>query len=304
MSKITVTILGTTAGAPTKERNHAAIYVTHDDGNAVSLLFDCGEGTQRQIMRSGLDLLGIDAVFITHWHGDHSLGIAGMVDTMGFDGRDKPLTVYSPEPVRLKRALNVTRSMHKFRVDGRGVPAKGNSVRRVFVSERFGVFSVPVKHGVPAVAYAIIEDKKVRVDTVRATVLGLPREGEIYKELKEKGRVRYNGKTVLLSEVSTEEEGKKVVYSGDTEICPNLRRLVRGADLLIQDCTYFCEEGFEKPYLHASLPDVIKMAREEGVKRTVLTHISRRHTDKTVLESMLRGAAGLEVAEDMYTVRL
>lgn len=304
MSKITATILGTTAGAPTKDRGHAALYVSYDDGEKTSLLFDCGEGTQRQIMRAGLDLLGLDAVFISHWHGDHCLGIPGMVDTMGFDGRDVPLKIYSPEPARVKRALSVTRSMRKFPVIAATAPARGSSARKIFDGGRFEIYSVPVKHGVPAVAYALIEKEKVRIDVEKAVSLGLPERGEIYKELKEKGRVRFSGKTIMLRDISSIDKGKKMVYSGDTEVCPALCELVRGADLLIQDCTYFCEEGFEKPYLHASLPDVICMAREEAVKRTVLTHISRRHINVPDLKAMIKDIYGFEVAEDLYTVVL
>ncbi len=299
MSKITVTILGTTAGAPTKDRGHAALHISHDDGERFSCLFDCGEGTQRQLMRAGINLMDIDNIFVTHWHGDHCLGLAGLIDTMGFDGRERPLYVYSPEPRRLSTFLAVTRSHQKFKVMPRKVPSRGGRTTLVFENARLKVCAMPVSHGVPAVAYAMEEKEKVNIDQGKAAAMGLPLSGRVYGELKKRGRVLFSGRKIFLKDVSAREPGKRVVYSGDTEICGNLRKIARGADLLIQDCTYFYEAGKETRYPHASLPEIDVMTREENVKRTVLTHFSRRHKDPSELRSMIKDMPGLEVAEDL-----
>ena len=304
MSKITVTILGTTAGVPTRERAHTAIHVCHDDAEEFCCLFDCGENAQRQLLLAGLNLMKIDNVFLTHWHGDHCLGLPGLVDTMGFEGREKPLTVYAPEAKRVRRCLGFSSSMGKFRIDPRSVPARGKKEKTVFEAERFRIVSVPVAHGVPAVAYALVEKDKVGIDPGKAKELGLPERGEIYKELKEKGRVAEGGKSITLEEVSMREKGKKIVFSGDTEICDSLKDLVRGADLLIQDCTYFDRMGPDKPYKHASLPEVAEMVAGAGVKKTVLTHISRKYQDTASLKELVRDRSDLEVAEDFMTVIL
>ena len=299
MSKITITILGTTAGAPTKDRGHAALHVSHDDGETLSLLFDCGEGTQRQLMRAGINLMDIDNIFVTHWHGDHCLGLAGLIDTMGFEGRQRPLYVHSPEPRRLKIFLAVTRSHRKFKVISRKVPFRGRKKALVFENARLRVYASPVDHGVPAVAYAVEEKEKINIDAEKAAAAGLPRSGRIYGELKKTGNAVFAGRKIYLNDVSAAGTGKKIVYSGDTEICGSLRDLVRGADLLVQDCTYFYDTGDEARYPHASLPEVAAMTREENVKRTVLTHLSRRHDNISELRSMIKDMPGFEVAEDL-----
>ena len=164
MSKTTIHILGTTAGVPTKERAHATIYVAHDDGEEHCFLFDCGENAQRQLMIAGLGIMKVDNIFITHWHGDHSLGLPGVVDTMGFEGRDRPLKVYAPESVRVRKCLGFGHSMGKFKIIPKDVPSRGSQATSLMDERTFRIVSVPVSHSVPAVAYAIVEKEKTRID--------------------------------------------------------------------------------------------------------------------------------------------
>ncbi len=302
MSKITITILGTTAGAPTKNRGHSACHVSYDDGDEVSFLFDCGEGTQRQIMKAGLNLMKLDHIFISHWHGDHSFGLPGLADTMAFEGRTRDLMVYAPEARNVRKALAFSHSIGKFRVVPREAPSKGRKITRLLSLERFHVDSTPGLHSAPSVAFALVEEEKSSIDKEKALRLGLPGEGEIYGRLISDGKVKIGDRLVSLEEVSVKKKGKKIVYSGDTKICDNLKGLARDADLLIQDCTYFNESEEEQEYAHASLPAIVDMVRSSGVKRTILTHISRRYQDIGALREMVKGYAGFEVAEDFMQV--
>lgn len=302
MSKITVTILGTTAGVPTAERAHPAIHISYDDGDEFRFLFDCGEGTQRQFMTAGLNMMKMDNMFITHWHGDHCLGIPGMVDTMGFEDRKRPLTIFAPEAKRIKRCLSSTHSMGNFKVISKKVPARGGRATRLVDTDRFKIVSIPVKHSVPTVAYAVIEKDKTSIDLRKAVGLGLPESGELYGQLKKKGKVSVGKRKITLKDISFTKKGKRIVYSGDTRICKNLRKLVRNADLLIQDCTYFDEQGAKRPHEHASLPEVIEMAKQEGVKRVVLTHVSRKYHDVEKLKDLVKDYPSFEVAQDFMTV--
>lgn len=304
MSKITVQILGTTAGVPTAERAHAAIHLTHDDGEQIPMLFDCGEGTQRQLFKAGINMMRLDKVFLTHWHGDHCLGLPGMVDTLGFEGRKKPLTIYAPEVWRLKKCMGLNYPMGRFKLNARSVRMRGRRTKDLLKTDKFKIVSIPVKHSIPTVAYALIENDKVSVDMRKAISLGLPQKGEFYKTIKEKGKARVGDKLVNLKDVSHTVRGKKIVYSGDTEICDNLRTIAREADLLIMDCTYFEDEGDKKAHRHASMPEIVRMVSEEGVKRTILTHISRRYPDAEKLRSIVKHHAGLELAEDFMTVTI
>ena len=302
MSEINVTILGTTAGVPTKRRAHPAIYLSYRDREEFSCLFDCGEGAQRQMMIAGLAAMKIDHIFLTHWHGDHCLGLPGLVDTMGFEDRKKPLTVYAPDAGRVRRSINTSLSMGRFPVKAVDVPSKGAKIKRLLDKERFFIESVPVKHGVPAAAYAFVEKEKMKIDPGKAAEAGLPEEGEIYAEIKKKGKVEIGDRSVRIEDISSTRSGRKLVYSGDTEICENLKNIARGADLLIQDCTYFNVDEGGKPHMHASLPEVVEMAAECGVKKTVLTHISRKYQDDRQLKDMLKGLAGFQVADDFIEV--
>jgi ribonuclease Z len=302
MSKIKVTILGTTAGIPTKERAHTAIHLSYDDGEEFSYLWDCGEGTQRQFLFAGLNIMKIDEVFITHWHGDHSLGLPGIVDTMGFEDRKKPLAIYAPETGRVKKSLSSSHSMGSFKIVPRKVPSCGGKITTLLETDRFRIVSTPVRHSVPTVAYALIEKDKVSLDTEKIAELGLPEQGKFYGQLKEKGEVKIGDRKIRFEDISMRKKGKKVVFSGDTEICDNLRKLVCDADLLVQDCTYFSETVPERPYKHASLPEAIDMIMGEGVKRAVLTHISRKYQDTGELKALVEKYSNIEVAEDFMAV--
>ncbi|HDN85418.1 MAG TPA: ribonuclease Z [Candidatus Aerophobetes bacterium] len=303
MAKIEVTILGTTAGVPTRERAHPAIYLVYRGGEEFCYLFDCGEGTQRQILFANLNFMKINEIFITHWHGDHYLGLPGLVDTMGFENRKKPLTIFAPDVKRAKALLNIGYFSREFKIILKDVPDKGKSITQLVDTDDFKIVSTPVEHFVPAVGYAFLEKDKILIDKEKIRRLGLPDKGIIYREIKEKGRVIFKGKEIKLENISKVRKGKKVVYSGDTKICDNLIKLAENADLLIQDCTYFNFDGesFED-YGHASFEDVLGMMKKIKVKKIILTHISRRYKDKEKLKKMIKVYPDLEIAEDFMKI--
>jgi len=303
MAKIEITILGTTAGIPTRERAHAALYLSYKGKNEFCYLLDCGEGTQRQILLADLNPMKLDEIFITHWHGDHYFGLPGLIDTMGFENRLKPLTIYAPEAERFTNLLDLGYSSKGFKITPKNVPVKGCQIKELLETGDFKIVSVPVRHDVAAVAYSLIEKDRVKINKEKAKKVGLPAQGLIYREIKEKGRVIFEGKKIEFEDISLVEKGKKIVYSGDTEICDNLTRLVQDADLLIQDCTYFDSEKFEK-YGHASLEDVVKMVEQAKVKRVILTHISRRYRDLEKLRRKVRDYPTLTIAEDFMKVTI
>ena len=303
MSRITITILGTTAGVPTRERAHTAIHLNYDDGEQFNYLFDCGEGAQRQMMIAGLNIMKLEGVFITHWHGDHCLGLPGMVDTMGFESRERPLDIFAPEAKRIKKALSVTYSMGNFKIIPHDVPLRGEKEFKVLDEERFSIISLPMKHSVPTVAYALVEKNKTQIDLKKATALGLPEKGEIYNEIKTRGMASFEGRKIALEDISSTRKGKRFVFSGDTEVSENLKKLVRDADLLVQDCTYF-EDLKDKPHQHATLPEVLDMVEKENVKKTVLTHISRKYQDPEELERLVSNYPNVGVAKDFKRIEI
>lgn len=304
MAEVEITILGTTAGVPTRERAHSAYYIKYADREESCFLFDCGENAQRQMLLAGLNPMKIDAVFLTHWHGDHSFGLPGLVDTMGFEERTRPLTVYAPNAGKVRKCLAFSHSASKFRIYPKNVPSRGRRITTLADYERFSIVSSPVEHGVPAVCYGLVEKDRIKIDREKAAALDLPDEGELYSSLKSAGHIYFEGRRILLEDVSTVTRGRKIVYSGDTEICDNLRKMVSGCDLLIQDSTYMDEDPQPRKYRHASFAEVVSMAREEGVKKVILTHIGRKYQDAEGLKALAEKYDNLIVAEDLMVVKV
>lgn len=301
MAKVEIIMLGTSAGIPTRQRAHPSIFLTYKDKNEFCCLFDCGEGTQRQILFAGLNPMKLNEIFITHWHGDHYLGLPGLIDTMGFENREKPLTIYAPEAERIKRILNWGYSSKRFEIIPQDVPVKGKEITILLETENIKIISIPVKHGIPAVAYALVEKDRIKIDKEKAKRMGLPSQGVIYREIKEKEEVIFKNKKIKLKEISFVKKGKKIVYSGDTKICKNLIKLAEDANLLIQDCTYFDSEEF-KEYGHACLEDIINMIKKTKIKKVILTHISRRYKSSKELKKQIKDYPSLILAEDFIKV--
>jgi len=303
MAKIEIIILGTTAGIPTRERAHPAISLIYRDRNEFCYLFDCGEGTQRQMLLANLNPMKLNEIFITHWHGDHYLGLPGLVDTMSFEDRVKSLTIYAPEAERLTNLLNSGYSSKTFEVISKSVPIKGDKITDLLETANFKIVSTPVEHKVPAVAYGLIEKDRIKIDKDKVKQAGLPAQGLIYKEIKEKGKVIFKNREIKLEEISLTRKGRKVVYSGDTKMCDNLIKLAQNADLLIQDCTYFNFGEFEK-YEHTSLEDIIKVVEQIRAKKVILTHISRRYKNPEKLRKQIEDYPSLKIAEDFMKLAI
>ncbi len=300
MTRIEITFLGTTASIPTKKRNHPAIYLKYSSKQEYCMLFDCGEGTQRQIFISGLNFMRIDNIFITHWHADHFAGLLGIMETMGLEGRQRPLHIYAPEATNfVPQILSLGYSTKSFDVVPHDVYFEGKKVTKIFETNEFEILTIPVKHRIPAVAYAFKEKDRVKIDTEKARKFGLPAKGRIYKLLKAKGVAEYKGKTIKLEDVSFVETGKKIVYSGDTQLTKNMALLAKDADVLIHDSTYFTDVDTKS---HPKVEEVISLAKKAGVKKLYLTHISRRYNDEKELNDIVKNEKNVFVAKDFLKV--
>jgi len=271
---IRVTFLGTAAARPTVGRNVSGIALQREGD---LLLFDCGEGTQRQMMRFGTGF-GIQAIFITHLHADHFLGVIGLLRTLGLQGREEPLHLFGPagggDILNVASHLGVDRI--PFPVLVRELEA-GDSVP-------FGEYHVeafPVRHGTAAVGYALRELPRLgRFDVERARSLGVP-EGPLFGQLHRGEAVKVGDRVVEPSEVVGEPRpGRLVVYTGDTRPLGSTAVAARGADLLIHDATFTEEEAARAhDTFHSTARGAALLAREAGVDRLILTHVSARYAD-------------------------
>lgn len=306
MTAIEITFLGTTAAIPTPERNHPSIYLRYIGRAEYCMLFDCGEGAQRQIFRAKLNFMKINQIFITHWHADHFAGLLGLFETMSLEKRRDPLFVYGPEAERFVDILKrLGYGFRGFEIIAKDVSC--SNLETVLDNEEYNILSAPVNHGIPAVAYAFVEKDRIKIDKQKLLKYGLPEKGSIFNKLKREGSINYKGKKIMLKDVSFIERGKKVVYSGDTKACKNLIKISEGADVLILDCTYFensVNEKLEGRY-HMNLDKVIEIGKQTKAKQLFLTHISRRYQNHSELESkVMKKAKNIKVAKDFMTIKI
>jgi len=265
--------LGTSGSAPTAARGPTALLVRRGGDR---LLFDCGEGTQRQLMRSTVGLPDLDQIFITHYHGDHYLGLPGMLKTFQLRQRELPLTVYGPPGLReLFTALR--------RVFGK--PAYGLElveVRPGEALERAGyrILVYPVHHGVSAVGYALDEDDRPgRFDTEAADALGVPFGPERGALQRGESITLADGRVITPDAVLGDvRPGRRVVLPGDTAPVETVRVLAEGADVLVHEATFAEEERARAAEtLHSTALQAAELARDAGVRLLALTHLSPRY---------------------------
>ena len=288
---IRVVFLGTAASRPTVARSVSAIAV-HRLGE--TFMFDCGEGTQRQMMRYGTGF-AVHDIFFTHMHADHILGVPGLLRTMGLQGREEAMNLY----VSRGSARIMTDAVH-LGVDRIPFPVHIHELEPDQVLERNGYDIVPfrTRHGRHALGYALVEHARLgRFDPERARALGIP-EGPLWGRLHRGETVEAEGRRVEPGEVVGEARpGRRVVYTGDTRPIPETVRMAAGADLLIHEATFADEEADRaRETDHSTAREAGEVAREAGVRRLVLTHISPRYTlDQSIL--VREAAAAFERVE-------
>ncbi|MBW6451626.1 MAG: ribonuclease Z [DPANN group archaeon] len=277
---ITVTFLGTTASIPTRERNLPSVFVMFKGDR---ILFDCGEGTQRQLMDKNLKFMKIDKIFITHWHADHFAGILGLVQTMSLEGRKKKLLVYGPEGTKkfLEQFLNIGYYYRGFEVEA--IELKDADVVRC---DGYEIIAFKTLHGIPSLGYSLCEDLRKKADMDKAKALGLE-TSPIVGELKSGKTIKFKGEVIRPEDIVVEIPGRKVVYTGDTRYSRNVIKYSESADLLIHDATFSSNMEHVDERGHSTSLDAANVAKLAGVKQLILTHISRRYQnegDDTLLE--------------------
>lgn len=299
---IEITFLGTVSGIPSKERSHPAIVLEYYGEKKDTLLFDCGEGTQLQLMKSTVSFMDIDKIFISHWHADHFAGLIPLIQTMNLEKRKRELKIFGPEAERfVSDIVDLGYFGLRFPVTAINVPFEGEDITKLLDEEEYEVFSTPVLHTVPAVAYCFKEKDRWGIDLKKLKELGLKR-GAWLKKLKKLGELDYRGKKVKIQDIANVKPGLKVVYSGDTKPCDNMIKIAQDSDLLIHDGTFLEEEEGKA---HADVKQAAKIAKKAEVKQLILTHISRRYRDVKELEEEARKVfLNTRIAYDLMKIKL
>lgn len=271
-----VTFLGTSGAVPTTERNPSAVFVNREGDR---LLFDCAEGTQRQMMRYGTGF-AIDHLFVTHLHGDHVYGIPGLLETLDFNDREDPLTIHVPPGTKgqMKSFVNALGAKPGF-------PLRVQEVRYgsvAFAAPEYEVRTFEVDHRATAVGYALVEDdRKGEFDREKAEdELGIS-PGPEYSKLHEGKPVELDDGRVIQPEqvVGDPRPGRTLVYTGDTRPQDRTVDVAETADLLIHDAT-FTDERADRAVetKHSTAREAGRIAARADARRLALTHISSRYT--------------------------
>lgn len=269
-----ITFLGTAAARPTVGRNVSSLTIQRE---GELLMFDCGEGTQRQMMRYGTGF-SLDDIFFTHLHADHFLGVIGLLRTMGLQGREEEIRLWTPRGTEstLRQAVDLG-------VERVGFPVTIRELDAGEVVERGEYAIVPFRstHGARCLGYALREHPRLgRFDPARARELGVP-EGPLWGKLHHGQSVEVDGRLVDPSDVvGPPRPGRLVVYTGDTRPSRHTVEAATGADLLIHEATFAADEAERAAATgHSTAREAARVAREAGVHRLVLTHFSPRYAD-------------------------
>jgi len=294
-SKIKATFLGTSAQIPTAKRNHTAILLSWDKEN---ILIDCGEGTQRQFKKARLNPMKLTKLLITHWHGDHVLGIPGLLQTLAANDYKKKLLIYGPKGTRefMKNMLNV------FVFSGK-IDFKIEEVEegKFFENEEFYLESKNVVHGTPTNAYVFVKKGQIRIDKKKLGKAKIE-SGPVLKKLKEGKDIVYKGKKYLVKNLTYREGDKKISFVLDSKFDEKISSFVTGSDLLVYESSFGSDKlEMARERKHMTAGQAAKIAKLSKSKKLILTHLSSRYAlkQKFILDEAKKIFKNVSIAKDL-----
>ena len=303
MSEIKVVFLGTGCSNPTAERNLSAVAVRFQGH---WMLFDCPEGTQRQMMKSNVSYLKVKHIFFSHFHADHFLGFPGLVATMSMHERDFPLHVYGPKGTeeRIGRVVNFGMMRKDFEIKVHEVKRAG----KILDEEEYEVVAFPLKHEVPCIGYAFKEKDKAG-EFQRAKALKLLPEGPLWGKLQRGEQVKWRGKTIKPEQVMDYKKGRKgrkISIVMDTAPSQSYYDYIMDSDLLVHESAFTEKHTVRaRDTKHSTAKQAAKVAADTNSKQLVLTHISPRHKKNSELENEARQEfANVSVPKDLDKMTL
>lgn len=298
MSARELVVLGTASQVPTRQRNHNG-YLLRWDGECI--LFDPGEGTQRQLLLAGVPVSDLTRIGITHFHGDHCLGLPGVIQRRSLDRSPHPLPIHFPADgaeyfVRLRHAS----SFHEI------APLRPQPVThdgQIFPTSAGELQVRRLRHGIETYGFRLVEPDQQRMLPDRLAAYGI--QGPAVGELIRRGWLAVDGRTVRLAEVSAPRPGQRFAFVMDTGLCDNVYALAEGVDLLVIESTFLQEHAALAAEVgHLTAAQAAQVATECRVRRLVLTHFSQRYPDpaRFVAEAREHFDGDLVVARDLLRV--
>lgn len=281
---ITLVMLGTSCMVPTKERNVSAVYL---EFKGEGILFDCGEGTQRQMSIAGISRRKVKKIFISHWHGDHVSGLIGLIQTLsGETGHS--LEIYGPigSSARVDHMLQTVCFDNSVEIKVFETEAPAEAV--ICETDEYSISAINLDHTIPALGYAFVEKDRRRVKLAAVKAAGIP-EGPLLGKLQEGTSITYKGKMYNADDLTYIVRGKRVSIVMDTGFTKHAITIAKQADLLICEATYM-EKHVDRgdAYKHLTALQAGQIASAAQAKKLVMTHFSQRYTDIQALEEEAR----------------
>ncbi len=295
-----ITFLGTSSAVHSKERNQPSIAIKAF-GNV--FLFDCGEGTQKQLLFTNISPMKISKIFITHYHGDHILGIPGLLQSLSLNGRESKLTIYGPKGLdNLKEAIyNLGYCSIEFEVEF--IEIDSGIVEE---TDEYIIRCQQARHNVPSLAYSIEEKKKPRFLREKAIELGVP-VGPAFGKLHNGEEVEIDGEIIKPEQVlGPPRKGNKITYSGDTRPCEEMIMFAKDSTILIHESTFIEKQAQNAlDYGHSTARDAAYVARESNSAKLIITHISTRYGEEyaqIMLNEAIQTFENTQLAEDYMEI--
>ena len=277
-----ITFLGTSSMVPTKERNQIAVFLSY---GSEGILFDCGEGTQRQFKLAGISLTKVTKILISHWHGDHVLGLPGLMQSLSSTDYGKQLEIYGPSGTKRR----MEKMFEAFVFDKRlSFVIKEVKSGIFFENNDFLLESYPLEHGIETLGFRFVEKDRRKVDLKKIKKFGIP-HGPLIGKLQQGKIIEWNSKKISPDDVTFIENGKKLAYVTDTVICDKCYKVADNADLLICEATYSSKLiDKSEDYGHMTAKQAAQIANKSNTKQLVLIHFSARYKNTQELEEDAR----------------
>lgn len=292
--------LGTSGSTPTPERGLPAVCL---EFKGQVFLFDCGENSQVQLMKTDVKFMKVDSIFISHFHGDHFFGLPGLIFTLSLNQRQKPLTVYGPKGVNtvIESINNFGHNPLKFEVMPKEVEDGC-----IMDEDLFTIEAIEADHGMPALSYAFVEKDRFKISDEKVASFGLT-HNPMLKKLQRGESIEFNGKTIAPEDVAEKKlVGRKMIYSGDTRPTEKMISFAKNANVLVFESTFLSSEQEKaEEYFHSTAKEAAQVAQKAGVKQLVLIHLSKRYKNSNdILSEALEIFPNTILAQDLMELEI
>tara|TARA_Y100000310_G_scaffold211572_1_gene212316 strand:+ start:2266 stop:3159 length:894 start_codon:yes stop_codon:yes gene_type:complete len=295
-----ITFLGTSAMKPTKDRATSSLILTH---NGENILLDCGEGTQRQLLKSNISPTKITRLLLSHWHGDHILGLPGLLQTITKSEYSKTLKIYGPKGTKkfISKLMDFFLTKQKIKYEVKEISKK----EKIIDEKDFFIQAENLFHGISCIAYSFNEKTKRKINLNYTKKFGLTRNPALGK-LQQGKTITYKGKKITPKKGTILIPGKKITIISDTRYNKKLSSIAKNSDLLIIESTFLDrDKNKARDYKHLTAKQAATVAKEAKVKKLVLTHLSERYKNKSeVLKEAKKTFKNVELAKDFFEVEI